>query len=61
MVGHGDAKSFPASRRIEVFSSHHGLKPRHERLQLSQHAFSADRALVGAPATDEEGVAEHLA
>ena len=36
MVGHCDAKSFPALRRIKIFSSHHGLKPRHERLQLSQ-------------------------
>jgi hypothetical protein len=60
MVGHCDAKSFPALRRIKIFSSHHGLKPRHERLQLSQHPFSADRALAGAPATHEEGVAEHL-
>ena len=48
-------KYFLASGRIELFSSHHGLKPRHERLQLSQHAFSPHRALIGAAVTDRRG------
>jgi len=30
------------------------LKPRHERLQLSQHVFSPHRALVSAPTANEE-------
>jgi hypothetical protein len=51
---------FLASGRIEFFSSHHGLKPRHERLQLSQHVFSPHRALVSAPTANEEEISEHL-
>ena len=61
MVSHGDAKSFLASGRIELLSSHHSFKPRHKRFQLPQHTFSTNRALIGASTTNEKGISEHRA
>jgi hypothetical protein len=61
MVAHGHAKYFLASGWIEFFSSHHIVKPGHDRLQLSQHAFSPHRALIAAAVTNKERVSEHIA
>jgi hypothetical protein len=61
MVTRGHAKYFLASGWIEFFSSHHILKPGHERLQLSQHAFSPHRALIAAAVANQERVSEHIA
>jgi hypothetical protein len=48
------------SGRVELFSSHDGLKPRHERLQFSKHAISTHGTLVATPTSNEEGVSKHL-
>jgi hypothetical protein len=61
MIAHCHAKYFVTSDRIEFFSSHHILKPGHERLQLSQHTFSPHRALIAAAVTNKQRVAEHIA
>jgi hypothetical protein len=61
MVAHGHSKYFLASGWIEFFSSHHILKPGHERLQVSQHTFSPHRALIATAVTNKERVSEHIA
>jgi hypothetical protein len=60
MVRYRQPKSFLASLRIELFSTHHRLEPRQKRLQLSQQAVSSDCAFVRASATDQKRVAEHF-
>jgi hypothetical protein len=61
MVAHGHAKYFLASRGIEFFTSHHILKPGHERFQLSQHTFSPHRALIAAAVPNKERISERIA
>jgi hypothetical protein len=61
MVAHSHAKYFLASGWLEFFSSHHILKPGHQRLQLSQHTFSSRRALIAAAVSKKERVSEHIA
>jgi hypothetical protein len=59
-VRYSEPESFLASRRVEIFSTHHLLDSGQKRLQLSQQSVSSDGEFVPASAADQKRISEHF-